>query len=111
MRGYPDTAGWKDDTVSKDNALKGRVEFTRMQKLVLDIYKRGFVGTADDAAAVLLISPFSCRPRCTELVKRGELRRLRRDNSHPGRAAWVLAIADKHEPLPDLPDLMEGGDA
>jgi hypothetical protein len=108
--GYPNRAGWKDPTVSRDNALKGRVEFTRMQHMVLLLYRRGFVGTADDAANALHISPFSCRPRCTELLKMGELRRLRVDHGNPGRRAWVLAIALKHEPLPDLPDsLLDDG--
>jgi len=103
MTNYPETAGWKDDTVSKDNAIEGGARFSRMQKRVLDLFMGGFVGTADDVAGRLHLSPFSSRPRCSELVKLGEIRRLRRDTSTPGRHAWVLAIAEKHEPIDDLP--------
>lgn len=102
---YPDRAGWKETTVSRDNALAGRVHFNRMQSLVLALFESGFVGTADDAAERLKLSPFSCRPRCTELLKMGMLERKRVDRSIPGRSAWVLALAEGLTPLPDLPDL------
>jgi hypothetical protein len=92
-RYYPNSPGWKDAGVSRDNALAGKVRFTRMQNVVLALYEQGFEGTADDAAEKLRITPFSCRPRCTELVAMGALERLRVDRSMPGRSAWILKLA------------------
>src|SRR5262245_33117705 len=92
-RRYPDRPGFKDATVSRDNVLGSRtVFFNRMQRRVLELYRAGFVGTADEAADRLAISPFSARPRCTELLKMGLLERHRIDRSIPGRSAWVLRL-------------------
>jgi len=102
---YPANPGWKDTSVSKANAIAGRQRFTRMQAQVLKLYEKGFVGTADEAAVKLDITPFSARPRCTELVKMGRLQRLRVDRSKPGRSAWVLGIV--LAPV-DLHDLFDG---
>jgi hypothetical protein len=105
---YPDRPGWKEIEVSKANAKANARRFTRMQQVVLTLYEGGFVGTADDAATRLGVTPFSIRPRCTELVKKGELVKLRIDRSLPGRHAWVLALADKGKlPNLDLPSLFE----
>jgi len=98
MTSYPRKPGFKEATVSKANAAFGQARFARMQKRVLELYRNGFVGTADDAAEKLGMSPFSARPRCTELVRLGFLARLRVDRSKPGRSAWVLCLAP--EPAP-----------
>lgn len=98
MARYPKGPGYKDRTVSRDNAIYGKVRFNHMQALVYDLYSKGFVGTADDAADRLNESPFSIRPRCTELVAQGLLVRLRRDRSLPGRHAWVLGLAEPPDP-------------
>jgi hypothetical protein len=92
---YPENPGWKDATVSKDNAVKARPVFNRMQALVLRLYHSGFIGTPDEAAERLGITPFSARPRCTELYKMGHLARLRKDKSPTGFSAWVLGIAEE----------------
>lgn len=98
---YPDSPGWKELEVSRANAKAGARRFTRMQGVVLALYENGFVGTADDAADRLHLTPFSVRPRCTELVKQGVLEKKRIDRSMPGRHAWVLALAESKTPLPD----------
>lgn len=88
---YPDNPGWKDTTVSKDNAEAGRIKFNRMQHRVLELFETGFTGSTDDVAAQLQISLLSARPRCTELLKMGLLERTRivgRD----GHRRWVLQL-------------------
>jgi len=99
---YPENPGWKDATVSKDNAEANRVRFNRMQARVLRLYYAGFIGTADEAAVRLGITPFSARPRCTELLKMGYLQKARRDRSRPGRHAWILAATLAPLDLDDL---------
>ena len=94
---YPASPGFKERVVSRGNAAFGKVRFARMQQLVLHLYQSGFVGTADDAADRLGISPFSARPRCSELVALGRLEKIRIDRSLPGRSAWVLAIAPEKD--------------
>ncbi len=97
-REYPHRPGWKEAAVSKPNAERLVRVAARMQRRVLALYQTGFVGTADDAADRLGISPFSCRPRCTELIALGFLARLRVDRSKPGRSAWVLQLAPRPKP-------------
>lgn len=99
---YPENPGWKDQTVSKDNAVKARPVFNRMQARVLRLYVSGFIGTPDQAAERLGITPFSARPRCTELYKMGHLTRLRKDKSPTGFSAWVLGAALQPIELTDL---------
>lgn len=92
MQDYPGAAGWKDPTVSRENAEAGAVKFNRMQKVVLGLFESGFIGTADAAAAALGISPFSCRPRCTELLKLKQIERVRIDRSIAGSSRWILRV-------------------
>jgi hypothetical protein len=107
---YPDSPGWKDLSVSRDNAIANRVRFNRMQQMVFNLFAEGFVGTSDEAADKLGISPFSCRPRCTELLQQGRLERRVIDRSIPGRSAWVLQLASPPPAPADLePDLFNDG--
>jgi len=108
---YPENPGWKDATVSKDNAEANRVRFNRMQARVLRLYYAGFIGTADEAAVRLGISLLSSRPRCTELVKMGYLQKAKRDRSRPGRHAWILAATLAPLDLDDLFSNAEDADA
>jgi hypothetical protein len=88
---YPENPGWKDETVSKDNALINRVKFNRMQQRVLNLFESGFVGSTDEVAARLAISVLSARPRCTELLKMDVLERTR-IKGKDGQKRWVLAL-------------------
>jgi hypothetical protein len=88
---YPRNPGWKDETVSKDNALVNRVKFNRMQQRVLNLFESGFVGSTDEVAARLAISVLSARPRCTELLKMDLLERTR-IKGKDGQKRWVLAL-------------------
>src|SRR5688572_33192652 len=67
--GYPDRAGFKESTTSRDAAVaieaKGRARTLR--DAVLAWYDAGHQGTADECAAALGESVLAIRPRVTEL--------------------------------------------
>lgn len=106
---YPSTPGYKDQTVSKDNAaalLKGHgpSRAKNLRAMALTLYEEDFVGTADEVAAKLGISPFSMRPRVTELYKDGKLERSHIVHAtHYGRTikSWAMK---KAEPKPEPED-------
>lgn len=91
---YPNTPGYKDDTVSKENAF-ALMRGTRgnrakiLRAVVLELFQQGFVGTADQAGERLGISPFSVRPRCTELRQMQKLERVK-IHKFGGVSAWSL---------------------
>ncbi len=72
---YPRRAGYKEQTTSKEAALridaKGRER--RLRAAVLAWYQRGNTGTADEVAAALNESPLSVRPRVAQLHKLHQL--------------------------------------
>jgi hypothetical protein len=89
---YPKAAGWKDNTVSKDNAIL--IEESGMGKTlrekVLELYQSGFVGTSTEAAQALGISLLSVRPRCTELYNLGDLQRTGVRRQEGQFSAWEM---------------------
>lgn len=94
-RRYPDRAGFKEQGTSRDaaNAIEGSGRAANLRIAVLGWYAK-HTGTADDCAAGLCESPFSIRPRCSELVKQGRLVRTgERRKSSEGGASAVLALA------------------
>lgn len=96
---YPDRAGFKALGTSQDaaNAIEGSGRAANLRIAVLGWYAK-HTGTADDCAAGLCESPFSIRPRCSELVKQGRLVRTgERRKSSEGSASAVLALATTTE--------------
>jgi len=94
-RRYPDRAGFKEQGTSRDaaNAIEGSGRAANLRIAVLGFYARQS-GTADEAAAALGESPFSIRPRVSELTKQGRLIRTgERRKSSEGGASAVLALA------------------
>lgn len=92
---YPDHAGYKTTGTSQDaaNAIEGSGRAARLRIAVLGFYARQN-GTADECAEALGESPFSIRPRCSELVKQGRLVRTgERRKSSEGGASAVLKLA------------------
>ncbi len=101
MTHYPETPGYKDQTTSKEAAfalLKGNkpTRHKVLRTAVLELYQAGFEGTADDAGERLGISPFSCRPRVTELFKLGKLERVRRVQQS-GSTRFIMRLAQPQE--------------
>jgi hypothetical protein len=65
---YPNAPGWKDKTVSRDNALRiGEERCSLRMKELLGLFRSGFTGTADEAGEILGLTPFQVRPVCTML--------------------------------------------
>lgn len=92
---YPSRAGYKAEGTSQDaaNAIEGSGRAARLRTAVLGFYARQN-GTADECAEALGESPFSIRPRCSELVKQGRLVRTgERRKSSEGGASAVLKLA------------------
>lgn len=74
---YPRTAGYTDGTTSKDaaEAIEGSGRAATLRERVEAFFRQGHLATADEVAAALAISPFSARPRVTELYKLGVIER------------------------------------
>ena len=91
---YPNIAGYKDPTTSKEAATAiettGRAAILR--ELVLEYYNGGCQNTADEMAWILGESILSIRPRVSELFKQGLLRRTgMKRKSDGGKASHVMA--------------------
>ena len=92
---YPERAGFKAEGESQDaaNAIEGSGRAARLRTAVLAHYAT-HESTADECAEALGESPFSIRPRCSELVKQGRLVRTgERRKSSEGGASAVLKLA------------------
>lgn len=74
---YPDRAGFKDQTTSKDaaDAIEASGRAARLRAATLELYCSGFIGTADEAAHALGENILSIRPRITEWRGKGFLER------------------------------------
>ena len=92
---YPQTAGYKTPGTSQEaaNAIESSGNAARLRNAVLGYYA-AHVGTPDDCAEYLNESPFSVRPRCSELHTQKKLVRTgERRKSVNGRSQSVLALA------------------
>lgn len=91
----PGRAGFKAEGTSQDaaNAIEGSGRAARLRIAVLGFYA-DHSGTADECAAFLGESPFSVRPRVSELLTKGLLVKTgERRKSSEGGASAVLKLA------------------
>jgi hypothetical protein len=98
---YPDAPGYRGPGTSKDAAEAVAPVAARLRARVLAGFREAPNGmTADEMSARLNLSILAVRPRCSELVRLGELRRTaeRRKNTS-GMSAAVLVV---NEPLPAI---------
>lgn len=77
---YPNSPGWKKDGTSRDAARKMKRTANTLRDQVLEALRHEAM-TSDECAAAIGKTPFSIRPRVTELAKLGlieetEVRRL-----------------------------------
>jgi len=88
---YPQTAGYKEATTSRDAAAS--VDARHLRGMVKRAFRSG-PATADEVAERLGLSILSCRPRVTELARLGMIEETgeRRDNAS-GRKAKVWRLA------------------
>jgi hypothetical protein len=93
---YPDAAGYKEHTTSKDAALgiEASGKAARLRNMVLEWYRAGNTGTADECAHALGEEILSIRPRCAELHKSGFICQTgERRRADGGRSAHVWGVA------------------
>lgn len=93
---YPQRAGWKETTTSKEAALaieaKGRA--ATLRDAVLAFFKAGKEATADEVADAMGENPLSIRPRVAELKAAGLLIQTgARRKSSTGRSSHVWKAA------------------
>lgn len=88
---YPQSAGYKEGTTSREAAEK--IDARTLRMAVLRELQQG-AGTADEIAERMGLSPFSVRPRCTELKALGKIKPTgERRRNRSGMTAHVLTLA------------------
>ena len=94
MTTYPFTPGAKTCGTSRDSADRIADRAATLRARVLAVLT-GAELTPDEIAARLAETPFAIRPRCSELLRMGAIRKtaLRRPNLS-GHSATVLAVAE-----------------
>lgn len=101
---YPNTPGWQEAETSIEAAEVIAPELKRLQAMVLGaIQEAGDHGrTADEVAVRLDVTPFTARPRCTELreLKLIQDSGFRRENESGRRAIVWVAVNDTTTPQP-----------
>lgn len=98
---YPRSPGFQKPETSIEAAEAIAPELKRLQAMVLGaIEEAGSFGrTADEVATRLELTPFTARPRCTELRELGliEDSGFRRENTSGRRATvWVAKTNKQH---------------
>lgn len=92
---YPRRAGYTEGTTSKGaaEAIEASGKATTLRERVEAFFRRGHLATADEVAAALGVSPFSARPRVTELYSLGVIERTGHVNpSANGRPSHVYRL-------------------
>lgn len=99
MKQYPSSAGYKEEGTSKSAAelIDAGVKTIREQVFDIIINKGNYGATADEVAELLNLTPFTVRPRVTELFKLNKIKRtnIRRKNSS-GLNAYVYVVSKDH---------------
>ena len=96
MGQYPDVAGSKERGGTSQEAAKAieaSGDAAHLRTLVLATLKRCGPLTADEIASRLRESVLAIRPRCSELVNQGKVRKTdKRRPNRSGRSATVLEL-------------------
>jgi hypothetical protein len=92
---YPDRPGFKDEGTSAEAARRVSGYSPQMRRMVLAKLREFPAGlTADELATALNLSPFSARPRLSELKRLGEIEasgERRRNASGMSASVWRIA--------------------
>ena len=92
---YPLSPGSKEDGTSLEAAELIKAGAETIRKKVYDSIcnKGNFGATADEVAELLNLSPFTVRPRVTELFKQGKIERTDRRKNSSGAMAYVYKVS------------------
>ena len=92
--GYPHDPGYKARDTSREAAESAKPTAAYLRAKVLDVIEHSNGLTADECAGRMRLTPFSTRPRCTELSRLGLIRDsgARRENVSGKTAIVWMAI-------------------
>lgn len=95
---YPLSPGSKEGGTSLEAAELITAGAETIRKKVFDVIinKGNFGATADEVAELLALSPFTVRPRVTELFKLGKIERKDRRKNSSGAMAYVYVVSKDH---------------
>ena len=95
---YPLSPGSKEDGTSLEAAELIKAGAETIRKKVYDVIcnKGNFGATADEVAELLNLSPFTVRPRVTELYKQSKIQRIDRRKNSSGAMAYVYVVSKEH---------------
>ena len=95
---YPLSPGSKENGTSLEAAelIKAGAETIRRKVFDVIINKENFGATADEVAELLALSPFTVRPRVTELYKLGNIQRKDKRKNSSGAMAYVYVVSKEH---------------
>ena len=94
---YPFLAGHKqvDTSIEAAESIKDKAETIRIKVLNV-ISNKGFSGaTADEVAELLNYTPFTVRPRVTELFKLNKIERVGKRKNLSNKAAYVYVVKNQ----------------
>ena len=95
---YPSYPGHKevDTSIEAAEAIKEGVETIRNKVFNVIANKGNFGATADEVAELLNYSPFTVRPRVTELFKLNKIERKDKRKNSSQKTAYVYVVSKTH---------------
>ena len=95
---YPLSPGHRDTETSIEaaEAIKVGVETIRNKVFNVIANKGNFGATADEVAELLNYSPFTVRPRVTEIFKLNKIERKDKRKNASQKAAYVYVVSKAH---------------
>jgi transcription initiation factor IIE alpha subunit len=85
-----------DTSIEAAEAIKVGVETIRNKVFNVIANKGNFGATADEVAELLNYSPFTVRPRVTELFKLNKIERKDKRKNASQKAAYVYVVSKAH---------------
>lgn len=94
---YPFSPGHKkvDTSIEAAESMMEKAETIRNKVLNVITNKGNFGATADEVAELLNYSPFTVRPRVTELFKLNKIERKDKRKNLSNKAAYVYVVSNQ----------------
>ena len=95
---YPYSPGSQqvDTSIEAAELIKEGAETIRKKVFDVICNKGNFGATADEVSELLSLSPFTVRPRVTELYKQNKIERKEKRKNGSGRYAYVYVVSKNH---------------
>ena len=97
-KSYHYSPGHQNNETSIEAAelIKAGADTIRAKVYDVIVNKGNFGATSDEVAELLALSPFTVRPRVTELYKQGKIERKDKRQNASKRSAYVYVISKAH---------------